>query len=87
MHEMRANPQDPERSTFLPILLEDNLAVDAANFAPHDQQIPFVHAQFNARMNQRQFTLSYRLLPLNRRNAAQNGPRERLADPSASDLT
>jgi len=35
-------------------------------------------------MNQRQFTLSYRLLPLNRRNAAQNGPRERLADPSAS---
>jgi len=77
-------PKDP---LFLPILLEDNLAVDAANSTPTISKIPFVHAQFNARMNQRQFTLSYRLLPLNRRNAAQNGPRERLADPSASDLT
>ena len=76
MHEMRANPQDPERSTFLPILLEDNLAVDAANSAPTISKIPFVREQFTARMNQCQLTLSYRLLPLNSRNAAQNGPPE-----------
>jgi hypothetical protein len=41
-------------------------------FPRQDWQIPLTGEQFNPRLNQRQLTLSYQLLPLKRRKAAQN---------------
>jgi len=55
---------------------EEHLAVCAADLPRHNQQIPFVDEQFSAMAIMRQFTLSYRLLPTNRRNAAQYATRK-----------
>src|SRR5882724_1789706 len=44
----------------------------SAEVPRQEWQIPLTAKQFNARRFERQLTLSYRLLPLNSRNAAQN---------------
>jgi hypothetical protein len=38
-------------------------------------KIPFIEEDFNLEVNHRQLTLSYRLLPPKRRNAAENAAR------------
>jgi hypothetical protein len=47
------------------------------NFPDKNWQIPLTCEQFNPRRNQRQLTLSYQLLPLKRRKAAQNATADR----------
>src|SRR5581483_7255619 len=57
---------------FLPKMTEDIFG--GAHRHPPDKpaKIPLICEHFNARPNQRQFTVSYRLLPPNRRKAASN---------------
>jgi hypothetical protein len=47
-------------------------APEAPNFPDKNWQIPLTGEQFNPHPNLRQLTLSYQLLPLKRRKAAQN---------------
>ena len=65
-------PREPGRFSFSPKMPEVRFAVLRRIPPPRSAEIPLVGEQFSARANPRQLTLSYRVLPLKRRKAAQN---------------
>jgi hypothetical protein len=74
----RAHLRRIAQPLILPKCRRSSVRPERHNFPDKNWQIPLTCEQFNARRNQRQLTLSYQLLPLKRRKAAQNAT----ADPT-----